>query len=100
MASTARVSDQVKSIGNNFEISNHTFVNQLIAGLQERVDQTAPGLKVIPTNKKMNQGEISLTLMGQVTLDDASQVEDTETKVRQMMDSLKNPSNLLSLLGG
>ena len=100
MASTGKASSQVKQIGNNFEISNHTFVNQITSGLQERVAQTVPDLKVIPTGKKASKGNISLTLIGQITLEDAESVESADEKVRQLMDSLKNPSNLLSLLGG
>lgn len=100
MAGTAKVSDQTKMIGNRFDISNHTFLNQLTTGMQVRVGETVPGLKVTPVGKKASQGEVSLTLMGQVALDDATKVEDAEDKVRQLMDSLKNPSNLLMLLGG
>lgn len=98
MANTEKASKQVESIGDKFEISNHSFVNQLIAGLQGRVSQTAPGLKVIPVGKTSSQGKIELTLMGQVTLEDTDSVESATEKTRQLMDSLKNPANLLSLL--
>jgi len=95
-----RVSDQAKMVGNHFEISNHTFLNQLTTGLQERVDVAVPGLKVIPIGKKASVGNISLSLTGQITLGDETKVAEADEKVRQLMDSLKNPSNLLSLLGG
>jgi hypothetical protein len=87
-------------IGNQFEISNHTFLNQLTTGLQGRVGETVPGLSIAPIGKKAGKGDISLTLIGQVTLEDETKVESADEKVRQLMDSLKNPSNLLSLLGG
>ena len=101
MANTEKASKQVKTtIGNGFEVSNHTFLNQLIGGLQQRVSQTAPGLTISPVDKKSSKGMIELTLIGQVVLEDAESVEDAAEKTRQLLDSLKNPSNLLSLLGG
>lgn len=99
MANTEKASKQVKQIGDNFEISNHTFLNQIISGLQERVSETAPGLRISPVGKKNSQGTIELTLVGQVTLEDADSVETATDKTKQLMDSLRNPSNLLSLLG-
>jgi hypothetical protein len=98
MVSTVKVSSQTKAIGGQFEISNHTLLNQLTTGLQERVSEIVPELNIVPLGKKSSKGNISLTLMGQVVLEDETKVEDTGEKVRQLLDSLKNPSNLLSLL--
>jgi hypothetical protein len=100
VASTEKVSDQVKLLKSGFEISNHTFVNQITDGLQECVETAVPGLKVSPMGKRASGHDISLTIMGQITLEDEAALEDAENKVRQLMDSLKNPTNLLSLLGG
>jgi hypothetical protein len=100
VANTGRVSNDIKAIGNNFEVSNHTFLGQISSGIQGRVGETVSGLKVVPTGKKAARGDISVTLVGQVTLEKSDDVETANEKVRQLMDSLKNPSNLISLLGG
>lgn len=100
MASTAKASEQTKVIENQFDVSNHTFLNQLSTGMQQRVGEVVPGLQISPIGKKASKGDISFSLVGQVTLEDETKVEDAEGKVRQLMDSLKNPSNLLTLLGG
>ena len=63
------------------------------------MSETAPGLRISPVGKKNSQGTIELTLVGQVTLEDADSVETATDKTKQLMDSLRNPSNLLSLLG-
>ena len=100
MANTEKVSNQTKLLADKFEISNHTFLNQLTSGLQERVAMAVPDLEILPMGKQDSRGDISLTIMGQITLEDEAELEDAENKVRQLMDSLKNPTNLLSLLGG
>ena len=100
MANTEKASNQTKLLADKFEISNHTFLNQLTSGLQERVAMAVPDLEILPMGKQDSRGDISLTIMGQITLEDEAELEDAENKVRQLMDSLKNPTNLLSLLGG
>ena len=75
-------------------------MNQITGALQERVGEVVPGLKILPTGKDAGKRTISLTLMGQVTLEDETKIDEADQKVGQLMDSLKNPSNLLSLLGG
>lgn len=98
MVNTEKASKQVRSIGDNFDISNHAFLNQIISGLQDRVSQTAPGLKISPMGKKSSLGMIELTLIGQVMFEKKEDIDDASDKTRQLMDSLKNQSNLLSLL--
>jgi len=100
VANTEKVSNQTKSLADKFEISHHTFLNQLSEGLQERVSEIVPDLVIGPMGKQDNKDNISFTLMGQVILKDEAELEDVENKVRQLMDSFKNPANLLSLLGG
>ena len=100
MASTEKVSNQVKSIGDHFDISNHTFLNQIIGGLQNRMSRISPDLVINPAGKTSSLGKIKLTLTGQVVLENREDIDDTSDKTRQLMDSLKNPSNLLSLLDG
>lgn len=94
-----KVSDQLKQVKNGFEVSNHVFVNKLMVGLQKEVSQTIPDLKLQPINKQGGKGLFSVTLTGQIALDPVSDdPKRTQDKIRQLMDSLKNKSNLLSLL--
>lgn len=67
-------------------------------GLQQEIAETIPSLTVIPMGKEASRGKISVKLVGQITLEDAEDMNQVDDKVRQLMDSLKNPANLLSLL--
>jgi len=98
MSNTGKASDQVERVSDHFDISNHTFVNQVVGGLQSRVGTAVPDMKLQPVGKKATRGGISLTLTGQILLDSPDDVERAKEKVQQFMDSLKNPANLLSLL--
>lgn len=93
-----KVQDQIKSVENGFDVSNHTFLNQLTDGLQKRIGEIVPDLSIIPTGKKAGKGNISLTLMGQVTLENMEDKDHMDEKVRQLMNSLKNPAYLLALV--
>ncbi len=93
-----KASDSIKPTQNGFDVSNHKFMNQLATGLQSRVEETVPDLTMVPTGKTASKGIVSFTLVGQVTLSDADAKDSVNDKVRQLMDTLKNPSNLLSLL--
>lgn len=93
-----KVSDQLPSVRNHFEVSNHVFVNQLLSGLQDKVGNTVPGLKILPSGKNMSQGQVSVVIGGEIVLENSEDRETAEEKVKQLMDSLKNPANLLSLL--
>lgn len=98
MASIENPYKQVEQISEKFDVSNHIFLNMVSNGIQQKTEQLVPDLLLVPINKKMSKGEISMTLVGQVVLDDANDINNVDNKIRQMMDSLKNPSNLLSLL--
>ena len=93
-----KVSEQLVSINNGFDISNHTFVNQLMDGLQQEITEIVPNLTVIPMGKEASKGKISVMLKGQIIIEDADSMSSVDDKIRQLMDSLKNPANLLSLL--
>ena len=93
-----KVSEQLVSINNNFDVSNHTFVNQLMSGLQQEITETVPNLTIVPIGKEASRGKISVKLVGQITLEDAESMDSVDDKIRQLMDSLKNPADLLSLL--
>lgn len=95
MVNTENPYNQVERIKNNFEVSNHTLLNSVISGLRGEIKQIHPDLVLQLANKKSVRGEVSLILKGQVTLDDS---EDVKDKVKQLINSLKNPSNLISLL--
>ena len=95
-----KVSEQLVPIDSGFDVSNHTFVNQIMNGLQQEITETVPDLIITPMGKEASKGKISVMLKGQITLANAEDMDNVNEKVHQLMNSLKNPSNLLSLLRG
>lgn len=91
-----KVSDQSKHINNQFVISNHAFINQIASGLQKRLAEEVPGLALGLGGKSESGNVINLTLSGVVVAEDGP--EEAEQKIRMIMDKLKNPSELLSLI--
>lgn len=97
MANIERVSDQLKKIKNGFDNSNHSFMAQLVSGLQERIAE-ASGLDVQAVGKQAIVGQMSLNVTGSKIVDSEEEMERIKDRVRQTMDSLKNPSSLEQLL--
>lgn len=93
-----KVSDQTKQVENAFAVSNHTFVNQLAAGLQQKIAEKFPDMIVKSGGKSQDGRNIKLVVSGMKVTKDADELERVNTEVRQMIDDLKNPSDLLSLL--
>ena len=98
VANTENPYNQVKAVSNNFEISNHAFVNQLVAGLQKKIGIAVPGLTVGSSAKEATKGKISMIVTGQIIVDDSESLSDVDERVRQVMNSIKNPADLISMI--
>lgn len=80
-----------------FEISNHAFVNAINAGISKKIREVS-GLELVPSGKQVNGKNITITLSGQVVLGGSEELNQVDTKIRQFMDSIRNPSNFISLI--
>lgn len=81
-----------------FETSNHTFMNAIVSGLQKRISEVSPDLELVPSGKQVSGNKITLTLSGQIIVSTGDDLDNVDTKVRQFMDSIRNPSNFISLI--
>lgn len=99
MANIERVSDQLRRISDGFDNSNHTFVTRLLNGLQSRIGETVVKIETAASGKQAVVGRISVNIIGSKISEDAEQLEADKQKIRQMIDTLKNPSALIEILG-
>jgi hypothetical protein len=98
MASTEKASKQIKNIGKNMVVSNHRFFNMIAEGVQKHFEETIPGLKLVQSASSLTKVGGTTVLTGQITVKDEEEKESVDVKVRQTMDGLKNPSDLLSTI--
>lgn len=98
MASTGKASKQVKHIRKNVAVSNHRFFNMIAEGVQKHLEDTIPGLKLVQSASSLTKDGGAKVLTGQITVKDEEEKESVDAKVRQTMDGLKNPSDLLSTI--
>lgn len=96
MANTGKVPEQLRLINDGFEISHHTLLNRIISGLSSQVGQLSDiQLKAVGKRETGETIEVNLTGI-KISPNDMSQEED---KVRQLMDTLRNPSKLIEIIG-
>lgn len=88
-----KASDQLKSLKRSFAGGPHTFMKLLAKGLQEELREVAPGIQTKLGNKSTTDTTISMKVTGIAPAGD-----DTSERVRQLMDRLKNPVELLKLI--
>lgn len=81
-----------------FETSNHSFLNAISTGLINEIVSISPELELIPSNKSVNGSKISLKLSAQVVVNSTDELHDVDAKIRQFMDSIRNPANFISLI--
>ena len=98
MASTEKASKQVKQLKNSVNVSNHRFFNMIIEGVQGHLEETVPGLKLVQSASSLTKDGGTTVLTGRMTVKDSEEKESVENKVRQTMDGLKNPADLLSTM--
>lgn len=94
MVNTANQADYKKG----FEISNHSFLNAIMAGLQKNISSISRDLELVPSGKSVNGRRITLRLSGQIIAKDENELGNIDTGVRQFIDSIRNPANFISLI--
>lgn len=91
------MNEDFKRLSTGFDISTHRLLNFIIAGLQQRIaDET--GLKLEAVGKTVSGNVIKVDLIGQSILTNDSDAEDLAGKVDTLMNSLKNPNELLNMV--
>ncbi len=88
------------NLRNGFAISQHRLINQLAAGLVKTIANVAPEIKLNLTGKEDSNNTIKMATIASVKLTDEETKDELNRKVDQKMSELKNPFNLISLLGG
>ena len=93
-----KASDQVKQIKSKMSASNHRFFNMIVSGVQSHLEESVPGLKLKQSASNLTKTGGTTVLTGQMPVANEEEKESTDTKVRQTMDGLKNPTDLLSTI--
>lgn len=93
-----KASDQIKTIRTNFDVTNHRFINAIAMGVKEKLEQIVPETKFKIGGKSLDGTVIKLQISGTKITKDADELDKVKNDVRQTMDSLKNPANLMSIL--
>ena len=81
-----------------FEVSNHTFVKLLSEGLANKVKSINKDLGLKLIDKKVRNKNINGTLVSTLTIE-GEDLEEVKKKMDALMNDLKIPSNLISLIG-
>jgi len=87
-----------KNISNSFEISNHRFVNSIANGISNLIGQKVPGVKLQYVDKVVSGNSISTILSGQIVVNSQDEYDEISNEIRTVMQGLKNPSNLISII--
>lgn len=90
----------IENIRSAFSIQHHRLLNNIATGLVESIGKEVPDIRLKLTSKTEKDNEIRLAAIASVTLVDTASKETMEKKVNQIMDALRNPSNLMKLIGG
>ena len=90
----SKVTDQIKVVKSYRSVSHHKLFNALMMAIKRELEEQAPGLELQFNGKAVSGATISAKLTGQVV----DENDDVADKIRRTMDSLKNPSTLMSAL--
>jgi hypothetical protein len=94
----SKISDQFKPVRSGFDLSTHSFF-QLVADAVADKIMAGVNVKLQLQGKVSSKEKITAVLLGQAVPDgDKSQTTDLDDKVRQIIQDLKNPTNLLAAL--
>lgn len=93
-----KVSEQLKYVNDGFEISNHAFLNQIILGVQRKIQQDVPGLSLKAGEKSEAGTKIKVVLTGSVVTADTDEHERISRNINNIVNDLKNPFDLLALI--
>jgi len=88
---------QFSNLRNKFEVSNHAFINKIAAGVADEINEV-DGLNVKSSGKTSDGGVIKMNLSGSMITKDSDRHQEVSDEVRRILDKLKNPAYLLSLI--
>jgi hypothetical protein len=90
--------EQVKTVIRGADNSSHSFFTMLATALQKKI-QADTGMEVSFVGKVTSgHGEMKAVLTGEFHDPDQKKVEEAGRKIQKMMDEIKNPSALVSLI--
>lgn len=90
--------DKLQSVNDGFEISNHRFLNMVANGISALVQEAVPKFVLKYTGKSSSDNRISAVLIGEKTFATKNDLDDASDKIKSIMRSIKNPSDLISAL--
>jgi len=90
--------NQFKAMKSSHSVSQHRFISKLANGIKEALENKVPNLDLRVGSKVVTGNTIELSITGSTTVSDAEEMEETKNDVRRVIDSMKNPSTLLSTL--
>lgn len=73
-------------------------MTMLATGIKKRFKERLPDLKLRVGGKTVNGSVITLQITGNIVAEDANDHQRIDDTVRQTIDALRNPSDLLSTL--
>lgn len=91
-----KLSEQLKAMRNSFEISNHTFVNRIAAGVVKKVaNEVAIDTKLT----RQNGGDaIKVKIDGIMTVQSSEEMTTLKSDVDLLIRSLKTDFDLIDLI--
>ena len=90
-----KIREQVKQVDQALDISNNKFVNALSEALMEKIALICPELKLVPSGRSSQKGQVSLVLNGQAV---SANLDETKAAIEAYMNKIKNDKELLNLL--
>ena len=98
MANTSKASDYIKGqISSEMKVQCHAMLNALAKGMSEKVKNAVELDMGEPMGKKINGMEITFFLSTQSSMDQ-EQYDRTKDKMDVVIQNLKNPSTVISLI--
>ena len=91
------VSKNVEMISDNFDVTNHRFMNMIANGVSQLIAQNIPGLQLRHSGKSINGNIMSSVLLGEMIVSE-DELKSVDDKVRNIIQGLKNPANLISVM--
>jgi len=95
----SKVPDQFKALQANVDVGYHRLFGLVAVGitqtLQTRLDRALP-LQL--TGKRVQGHKMSASLSVSIACKDAAEREEVATKVRRLLDELKNPAKFTDML--
>jgi len=98
MADSSKVPEQFKLLQQQTDVGWHRLMNILAAGLMRETADKTGGMVLSLVGKRSQGGKITATLIGTKKFETAEEYSEASEQVREMIDNLKNPANLQTLL--